>query len=161
MDYVPRFCSGLTLNGEVQSRAVEILRLASERELTSGRGPTGVAAAAIYIASILSGERADPARSGGSCRCDRSHYPEPVQGTGRETGYRDHSLIPIFMPISRGNQQLIFLRIETYTPHQQRARRSGVDRYVRNVEAAGSNPAGSMRFSHVHPLILRELTIPS
>ncbi|MGA2916918.1 transcription initiation factor IIB [Methanoregula sp.] len=57
MDYVPRFCSGLTLNGEVQSRAVEILRQASERELTSGRGPTGVAAAAIYIASILSGER--------------------------------------------------------------------------------------------------------
>ncbi|MGB7788240.1 transcription initiation factor IIB [Methanoregula sp.] len=57
LDYVPRFCSGLTLNGEVQSRTIEILRLASERELTSGRGPTGVAAAAIYIASILSGER--------------------------------------------------------------------------------------------------------
>ena len=56
-DYVPRFCSGLTLKGEVQSRTIEILRLASERELTSGRGPTGVAAAAIYIASILGGER--------------------------------------------------------------------------------------------------------
>jgi transcription initiation factor TFIIB len=57
LDYVPRFCSGLTLKGEVQSRCIEILRLASERELTSGRGPTGVAAAAIYIASILGGER--------------------------------------------------------------------------------------------------------
>jgi len=57
LDYVPRFCSGLTLNGEVQSRTIEILRQASERELTSGRGPTGVAAAAIYIASILGGER--------------------------------------------------------------------------------------------------------
>ena len=57
LDYVPRFCSGLTLKGEVQSRTIEILRLASERELTSGRGPTGVAAAAIYIASILGGER--------------------------------------------------------------------------------------------------------
>jgi transcription initiation factor TFIIB len=57
MDYVPRFCSGLKLNGEVQSRTIEILRLASERELTSGRGPTGVAAAAIYIACMLSGER--------------------------------------------------------------------------------------------------------
>jgi transcription initiation factor TFIIB len=54
---VPRFCSGLTLKGEVQSRAVEILRQAGERELTSGRGPTGVAAAAIYISSILGGER--------------------------------------------------------------------------------------------------------
>jgi len=57
LDYVPRFCSGLRLNGEAQSRTIEILRQASEHELTSGRGPTGVAAAAIYIASILSGER--------------------------------------------------------------------------------------------------------
>jgi transcription initiation factor TFIIB len=57
IDYVPRFCSGLSLKGEVQSRGVEILRQASEKELTSGRGPTGVAAAAIYIASILCGER--------------------------------------------------------------------------------------------------------
>jgi transcription initiation factor TFIIB len=56
-DYVPRFCSGLNLQGAVQIRAVEILRLAGEHELTSGRGPTGVAAAAIYIASILGGER--------------------------------------------------------------------------------------------------------
>ena len=57
IDYVPRFCSGLTLKGEVQSRAVEILRQAGERELTSGRSPTGVAAAAIYISSILCGDR--------------------------------------------------------------------------------------------------------
>ena len=57
IDYVPRFCSGLELKGEVQSRAVEIIRKAMEEELTSGRGPTGVAAAAIYISSILCGER--------------------------------------------------------------------------------------------------------
>jgi transcription initiation factor TFIIB len=31
IDYVPRFCSGLTLKGEVQSLAVEILRHAGER----------------------------------------------------------------------------------------------------------------------------------
>ncbi len=57
MDYVPRFCSALGLSGEVQQKAIEILRQAQEKELTSGRGPTGVAAAAIYIASILSGQR--------------------------------------------------------------------------------------------------------
>jgi transcription initiation factor TFIIB len=57
IDYVPRFCSGLELKGEVQGKAVEILRRAMEEELTSGRGPTGVAAAAIYISSILCGER--------------------------------------------------------------------------------------------------------
>src|SRR5438034_228532 len=56
-DYVSRFCSELKLTGEVQSRAVEILKEAQDKELTSGRGPTGVAAAAIYIASILCNER--------------------------------------------------------------------------------------------------------
>lgn len=57
IDYVPRFCSGLNLKGVVQSKSIDILRQASEKELTSGRGPTGVAAAAIYIASIICGER--------------------------------------------------------------------------------------------------------
>lgn len=56
-DYIPRFCTALGLSGEVQKKAIEIIKKAEERELTSGRGPTGVAAAAIYIASILSGER--------------------------------------------------------------------------------------------------------
>ena len=45
------------LSGDVQAKTVDILKQAADRELTSGRGPTGVAAAAIYISSILSGER--------------------------------------------------------------------------------------------------------
>ena len=56
-DYISRFCSELKLSGEVQTKAMEILKDASEKELTSGRGPTGVAAASIYIASILCNER--------------------------------------------------------------------------------------------------------
>ena len=56
-DYVQRFCSELKLSGEVQTKAAEILKDASDKELTSGRGPTGVAAAAIYISSILCNER--------------------------------------------------------------------------------------------------------
>lgn len=56
-DYISRFCSELKLSGEVQTKALEILKLAADKELTSGRGPTGVAAAAIYIASILCNER--------------------------------------------------------------------------------------------------------
>jgi transcription initiation factor TFIIB len=56
-DYVQRFCSELKLSGEVQTKAAEILKDASEKELTSGRGPTGVAAAAIYISSIMCNER--------------------------------------------------------------------------------------------------------
>jgi transcription initiation factor TFIIB len=36
---------------------MEILKEAANAELTSGRGPTGIAAASIYVASILCGER--------------------------------------------------------------------------------------------------------
>ena len=43
--------------GDVQAKAIEILKDAADKELTSGRGQTGVAAASIYIASILCGER--------------------------------------------------------------------------------------------------------
>ncbi|GBE17424.1 transcription initiation factor IIB [archaeon BMS3Abin16] len=57
VDYVPRFGSELKLSGETQAKAIEIIRVAMDRELTSGRGPTGVAAASIYIASVLLGER--------------------------------------------------------------------------------------------------------
>jgi transcription initiation factor TFIIB len=56
-DYISRFCNQLNLSNEVQSKAIEILKKASNKELTSGRGPTGMAAAAIYIASVLYGER--------------------------------------------------------------------------------------------------------
>ena len=41
----------------MQSKSIEILKDAADKELTSGRGPTGVAAASIYISSILCGER--------------------------------------------------------------------------------------------------------
>ncbi|MCK4331962.1 MAG: transcription initiation factor IIB [Thermoplasmatales archaeon] len=56
-DYISRFCGMLNLSGDVQSKTLEILKEAADKELTSGRGPTGVAAAALYIASILCGER--------------------------------------------------------------------------------------------------------
>ncbi|MCX8174414.1 MAG: transcription initiation factor IIB [Thermoplasmata archaeon] len=56
-DYIPRFICALKLSGETQNEALKILQDATEKELTSGRGPTGVAAAAIYIASIITNER--------------------------------------------------------------------------------------------------------
>jgi transcription initiation factor TFIIB len=56
-DYISRFCSKLKLSRDVQAKTLEILKKAAEKELTSGRGPTGIAAAALYIASVLCGER--------------------------------------------------------------------------------------------------------
>lgn len=57
IDYISRFSSRLDLSNEVQLTATKILKKASEKELISGRGPTGMAAAGIYIASVLCGER--------------------------------------------------------------------------------------------------------
>jgi transcription initiation factor TFIIB len=56
-DYISRFCSELKLSRDVQAKTLEVLKKAAEKELTSGRGPTGIAAAALYIASVLCGER--------------------------------------------------------------------------------------------------------
>ncbi len=55
--YVPRFSSALKLSGKVQEKAIELLKKAISKGLISGRGPTGVAAAAVYIASAVEGER--------------------------------------------------------------------------------------------------------
>lgn len=56
VDFVPRFCSLLNLGSEIRSKAEEIAKKAEEAELTNGRGPIGIAAAAIYIAAMISGK---------------------------------------------------------------------------------------------------------
>ena len=56
-DYIARFASALKLSAETQSKSVEILEMARDIELTSGRGPTGIAAAALYVASLIHGEK--------------------------------------------------------------------------------------------------------
>lgn len=56
-DYIARFASSLKLSAETQSRAIEILESAQKSELTSGRGPTGIAAAALYVSALIHGEK--------------------------------------------------------------------------------------------------------
>ncbi|UCH58034.1 MAG: transcription initiation factor IIB [Candidatus Bathyarchaeota archaeon] len=55
--YVSKFVNQLTLSGSVENLAMQILDRAMELRLTSGRGPAGIAAAATYIASLLTDER--------------------------------------------------------------------------------------------------------
>lgn len=57
MEYINRFCKRLKLKDETREKAMEIVSEASERELISGKGPIGIAAAAIYIASILCNDK--------------------------------------------------------------------------------------------------------
>jgi transcription initiation factor TFIIB len=55
--YVPKFATALKLGGEVQDEAIKLIKKALKKGLISGRGPTGVAAAALYIASAMHGEK--------------------------------------------------------------------------------------------------------
>ncbi|MFH1394169.1 MAG: transcription initiation factor IIB [Candidatus Micrarchaeota archaeon] len=55
--YVPKFATALKLGGDVQQEAVKLIKKALRKGLISGRGPTGVAAAALYIASAMHGEK--------------------------------------------------------------------------------------------------------
>lgn len=56
-DYIPRFASQLDLSGHVEAKAIDIINEAKNKGLLNGKGPTGVAATALYVASILLGER--------------------------------------------------------------------------------------------------------
>jgi len=55
--YISKFSNQLTMEGTAEEIAHKILATAKELKLTSGRGPAGIAAAASYIASVLTGER--------------------------------------------------------------------------------------------------------
>ena len=57
IDYISRFASKIGLSNEAEAKAVSIINNAINNGLTSGKGPTGLAAAALYIASVLLGER--------------------------------------------------------------------------------------------------------
>ena len=56
-DYIPKFASALGFSAKTQTKAQEILKRAKDVGLTSGRGPTGLAAAVLYVASLITGEK--------------------------------------------------------------------------------------------------------
>jgi transcription initiation factor TFIIB len=55
--YISKFATALKLGGEVQEDAIKLIGKALRKGLISGRGPTGVSAAALYIASAMHGEK--------------------------------------------------------------------------------------------------------
>jgi transcription initiation factor TFIIB len=55
--YVPRFASDLELSDEVERRARSLLQSAKAKGVHSGKSPVGLAAAAVYAASLLTNEK--------------------------------------------------------------------------------------------------------
>ncbi len=56
-DYTSRFASILNLSPKTQNDSIKLLKKAEISELTSGRGPAGIAAAALYVAALLNNEK--------------------------------------------------------------------------------------------------------
>jgi transcription initiation factor TFIIB len=55
--YVPRFASDLGLSDESERRARDLLKTAKDQGVHSGKSPVGLAAAAVYAASLLTNEK--------------------------------------------------------------------------------------------------------
>lgn len=55
--FIGQFCSKLDLKPEIENAAKDMFAKIKELELDSGRGPTGLAAALIYIAALKGGQR--------------------------------------------------------------------------------------------------------
>lgn len=55
--YVDRYCDALDVSDAVNERAHKIIELAEERGLSSGKSPSGWAAAAVYNACLDAGEK--------------------------------------------------------------------------------------------------------
>ncbi len=87
-DYILRFASILGLSNKVKDRALELLKKAEETGAIIGKGPTGVAAAIIYIASVLEGERRTQREIAEKCKLTevtiRNRYKEIAEKLGLE-----------------------------------------------------------------------------
>ncbi len=57
VDYVPRLVSKLKLPPHIQTKAAEILNYMVKNGLSSGKGPLGIAAASVYLASVFLDEK--------------------------------------------------------------------------------------------------------
>ncbi|MFB6202021.1 MAG: transcription initiation factor IIB 2, partial [Halorhabdus sp.] len=55
--YVPRFASDLDLSEEAERQARDLLENAKQEGVHSGKSPVGLAAAAVYAASLLANEK--------------------------------------------------------------------------------------------------------
>jgi len=56
-DFIPGLANQLSISVETQKRAIEIIEVIEELGIVGGKSPIGLAAAALYIASILTGAR--------------------------------------------------------------------------------------------------------
>ncbi len=86
--YVSQFCNKLDLDKQVIIDSENIIRMAAEMGISTGKGPTGIAAASIYISAIKNGKprtQKDVARISGVTEVTiRNRYKEIGKAMGFE-----------------------------------------------------------------------------
>jgi len=89
LNFVKRFGSELNVSGLTIQKAIDILKKAKEKGLTAGKDPTGLAAAALYLAAIVTGERRTQREVAEVARVTevtiRNRYKELVSALGFES----------------------------------------------------------------------------
>jgi transcription initiation factor TFIIB len=81
--YIGKIVNILRLNGDTEQLSLVILGQASELKLTNGRGPSGMAAACIYISTKITGDRSTQGDIAGAAQVTevtiRNRYKELVE----------------------------------------------------------------------------------
>jgi transcription initiation factor TFIIB len=54
---IPKIASKIAINEKTQQTAIKLLHNAEEKKIIAGKDPQGMAAAAIYIACVIEGEK--------------------------------------------------------------------------------------------------------
>jgi transcription initiation factor TFIIB len=90
--YIARFASELKISPATQTKAVKLIERAQKVGLTSGKSPKGVAAASIYVSSLLNAERKTQSKiseiSGVTEVTIRNRYKERVKALALEDEIR-------------------------------------------------------------------------
>ena len=90
--YIARFASDLKISAATQTKAVKLIEKAQKVGLTSGKSPKGIAAASIYVSSLLNEERKTQSKiseiSGVTEVTIRNRYKELVKALDLEEEIR-------------------------------------------------------------------------
>ena len=79
------FCSGLGFDADVEAKAYELIKAAQEKELTSGRGPTGIAPpSSTSPRCCAEAHPAEVAEVAGVTGLIRNRYKELIQNLNAE-----------------------------------------------------------------------------
>jgi transcription initiation factor TFIIB len=91
-DYIYKFAVELKVSNKTVADAVKLLKEAEEKGLTSGKGPMGIAAAVLYVATLINKEKKtqrDAAKAAGITEVTiRNRYKELYQALNLRDRYK-------------------------------------------------------------------------